>query len=164
MAELRFVLAATLLVSIAGLSACTSSDGGGSSGSTSSGAVDSGPAVSCEHDPRVDTYVANLTKPSASGQRKVALVASDPAPPIKGTNHWTVKVVDGAGNPVSNAALTVSPFMPDHGHPSNVKPTVTPGADGTYDITNVYFFMPGVWRVTIADGSESVDFFFCVAG
>jgi len=160
MALLRFVLTAASVAAL--VAGCTSSDGSGSS--SSSGDVDSGPTVSCEHDPRVDTYVANLSKASASGNLKVTLVSSDPAPPIRGTNTWKVKVMDGAGNPMPNATLTVAPFMPDHGHPSNVKPQVTGGADGTYDIGNVYFFMPGVWRVTITVGTDSVEFFFCVPG
>jgi hypothetical protein len=126
--------------------------------------ADAGPTVTCQQDPRVDTYVANLTKASASGQLKVTLVSSDPAPPLRGTNTWSVKVADGSGNPVANANLTVTPFMPDHNHGTSVSPSATAKGDGTYEISSLFLFMPGVWKVTIANGSESVDFFFCVAG
>jgi hypothetical protein len=164
MALLRFALAsaAAALLTAGALAGCTSSDG--SSGGVTPPPDDGGPTVTCQGDPRVDTYVANFTKASASGQMKVTLVSSDPAPPEKGTNTWKVKITDGGGNPVSNAPLAVSTFMPDHGHTSSVKPSAVAGPDGTYDLSNLYFFMPGVWRVTIANGAESVEFFFCVAG
>jgi hypothetical protein len=163
MAPLRFVFAtaSAALLTAAALAGCTSSDGS-SNGATPG--EDSGATVTCQNDPRVDTYVANFTKASPSGQMKVSLMASDPAPPEKGTNTWKVKITDGAGDPVSNAPITVSTFMPDHGHTSSVKPSAAAGPDGTYDLSNLYFFMPGVWRVTIANGAESVEFFFCVAG
>lgn len=140
-----------------------------SGGGADAGPVDSGVAVTCQNDGRVDTYVANLAKASPSGAVKVTLVSSDPGPPVRGTNAWVLKITDGAGAPISNAALTVTPFMPDHGHGTSVKPTVTAGADGRYDVANVYLFMPGVWRVTVgvptaAGGSDTATFFFCIAG
>jgi hypothetical protein len=150
-----------LLAVLSSLLAC-SSDNHESSGDAASS--DGGPTVSCQSDPRVDTYVANLSKASPSGQLKVALVSSDPAPPIRGTNTWTVKVTDAGGNPVANADLTVTPFMPDHGHGTTIKAAITPKGDGNYEIQPLYLFMPGVWRVTIALGKDSVEFFFCVAG
>jgi hypothetical protein len=141
------------------LAAC----GGEHTGTTSSGeTVDAGPTVSCDSDPRVDTYVANLVKSSAAGM-KVTLVASDPAPPIRGTNDWTLKVVDATGMPVTSD-VTIVPFMPDHGHGTSVKPTLLPQPDGSWKVDNLYFFMPGVWRITVTHASDSVQFFFCVEG
>src|SRR5262249_28479379 len=139
-----------------------SSDPKGSSGETASS--DAGPTVTCQNDPRVDTYVANLTKASPSGQVKVTLVSSDPAPPIRGTNTWTVKVTDVGGNPMATADLVVTPFMPDHGHGTTIKAAITPKGDGTYEIQPLYLFMPGVWRISIGLGKDTVEFFFCVAG
>jgi len=148
------------------LVACTSSSGG--SPAADAGA-DTAPTVTCETDPRVQPYSANMTKTSASGATKVTLVAADPAPPIRGTNTWTVKLADAGGAPIANDALEVELFMPDHGHGSSVKPTVTANGDGSYTIKSLYLFMPGVWRITIARPTdaapgESVEFFFCVAG
>ena len=68
--------------------------------------------------------------------------------------------------------ITVTPFMPDHGHGTSVRAVVTAQPDGSFSVTPLYLFMAGVWRVTIAVGvgasdagaSESVAFFFCVAG
>ena len=115
------------------------------------------PTVSCEADPRIDTYVANLEKTSTAGM-KVTLVSSDPAPPIRGTNNWSLKVENAPGE------ITVVPFMPDHGHGTSVKPTVEAAGPGAWNVKNLYFFMPGVWRVTIASGTDNTQFFFCVAG
>ena len=60
-----------------------------------------------------------------------------------------LEVADAAGKPVDGATLSVTPFMPDHGHGSSVKPTVTREGGGTYDVTNVYLPMPGLWRLTV---------------
>jgi hypothetical protein len=105
-----------------------------------------------------------MVKKSASGQLQVTLVSSDPAPPIRGTNNWVIKTADGGGQPIGNATLTITPFMPDHGHGTSVVPTITSKGDGSYEVDNLYFFMPGVWRITIANGAESVQYFFCVPG
>jgi hypothetical protein len=144
--------------------ACTSSKG-----STDAGATDDGQEVSCAHDSRVDTYVANLTKTSSDGSLKVTLVSSDPAPPALENNTWIVKLADGSGAPMPNATLSYASLMPDHGHPGTLA-TITPQADGTLKLDNVNFFMPGVWRVTLSvagpDGGAppSVQFFFCIEG
>src|SRR5258706_8342167 len=41
--------------------------------------------VSCETEPNLDTYVANLAKPGKAGLSFI-LVSSDPAPPSRGLN------------------------------------------------------------------------------
>jgi hypothetical protein len=146
----------------AALWACTSSSG--NTGATSSGeTADSGPIVSCDNDPRVDTYVANLVKKSASGKMQVTLVASDPAPPIVGNNSWTLKVTDDAGAAMT-ADVTVATWMPDHGHTASVKPAPAAQPDGSWKVGNLDFFMGGVWRITITHDTESVQYFFCVDG
>ena len=153
-----------IAAAFAALVGCTSSSGS-NNGTTSSGDTgqDSGPTVTCDKDSRVDTYVANLEKKSANGALTATLMASDPAPPIRGTNTWTLKLVDAGGKPVTTG-VTITPFMPDHGHGTSVQPTLTPQPDGTWKIENLYFFMPGVWRITITSGADSVEYFFCIAG
>jgi hypothetical protein len=162
MLSLRFasLLGAALL---APCSSSSTTDDGGGGGDDSS-------VVSCAGDSRVDTYTANLTKASASGTVKVTLIASDPAPPLRGTNSWTLRVTDASGAAIPGATIDVTPFMPDHGHGTSVRAVVTPNADGTFGVTPLYLFMPGVWRVTVSVGvggegaHEDVAFFFCVAG
>ncbi len=152
---------ALILVAAVALWACTSSSSSSSSSSGQTG--DAGPTVSCDGDPRVDTYVANLAKTSAMGTMKVTLVASDPAPPIVGTNAWTLKVTDASGAAVTSD-VTVATWMPDHGHTASVKPSPAAQPDGSWKVGNLVFFMGGVWRITITHAGDSVQYFFCVDG
>ncbi len=112
------------------------------------------------------TYAANLS--ASSKTAKVVLVDASPSPPARGSDTWKIKVTDSQGNALSNATVTAKPFMPDHGHGSSVEPVVTANPDGTYTVTPLYLFMPGLWQVTFtiktASTSDDVVFSFCVAG
>jgi hypothetical protein len=138
-----------------------------------------GGGVNCQNDPRVLTYATPVTASSTDGTVKISLMQGNPAPPALYTNTWTVKIANGSGNPIANNAnISVPPpYMPDHGHFSDQSPTVTPkGSDGSYEVDDVYFFMPGVWQTTflVPTGSsactqpgpscEAVVFDFCVQG
>jgi len=97
------------------------------------------------------------------------LVASDPGPPVKGSNTWTVRILDPGGTPTDGLAMTVLPFMPDHGHGSTVKAAVTPMGDGVYVIKPLYLYMPGYWEVTLTvqptgGTKDSVMFPVCIPG
>ncbi len=123
----------------------------------------------CAADPRAQVYAVGLSSTSADGAVKITFVDADPAPPAKGNNTWTVTVVDAAGKPITGAMITTVAYMPDHGHTSPIKPTATEQDAGTYEVTPVNLFMPGVWEVTLtvtpAGGTaEAVKFTFCVAG
>jgi hypothetical protein len=126
---------------------------------------------SCATETRAVPYTANLSRPSLSGQSTAILVKSDPAPPVKGTNDWTLKILDASGAPESGLTIRASPFMPDHGHGPSVLPVVTPvsGQAGTYLASPVYLFMAGYWEVTFtwqpATGAqESAVFPICIPG
>lgn len=129
---------------------------------------DTGPTVSCVDDPLAQTYTANLANMGKSGIFQLVLASSDPAPPARGSDTWSVKVQDATGNAVSGVTLDVLPFMPKHGHGTSVKATITPQPDGSFSVTPLYFFMPGLWQVTFgvhtATQNDSVVFSFCVAG
>jgi len=142
-------------------------------GCSGSGTPDAGPAdsgfVDCASDPRVTAYSPDLSVTDPAGDRQYVLVQSTPAPPSRGNDTWTVKVLSGSGAPLTNLDLSAAAFMPDHGHGSSVVPSVTSNGDGTYAVAPLYFFMPGVWRVTLsdADGGSSATsgvWFFCVEG
>jgi hypothetical protein len=65
--------------------------------------------------------------------------------------------------------LTVVPFMPEHGHGSSVRPAVSAKGNGVYVVSNLYFPMPGVWRVTIhiepqTNAPQDIAFAFCIDG
>jgi hypothetical protein len=71
------------------------------------------------------------------------------------------------GRAVTGATLNVMPFMPDHGHGTSVMPQVAPAGDG-YELSSVYLFMAGLWKVTIqaqsAAGNDTAVFQFCIEG
>jgi hypothetical protein len=125
--------------------------------------------VTCQNDPRALAYTANMEQPGASKTFTFVLVEGDPAPPARGNNTWTLAVKDAAGAPLDGATVDVKPFMPDHGHGTSVAATVAPGASpGTYTITPLYLFMPGLWQVTFTatkgSATDSAVFSFCVEG
>jgi hypothetical protein len=158
------LLALAGLLAVAATACSSSDDGGGSSGTSST----SGTASACATDTRKDVYTAGLAK-QTSGALSVKLMQASPAPPAKQSNALTFQVTDAAGKPVDGATLSVTPFMPDHGHGSSVKPTVTPMGGGTYDVANVYLPMPGLWRLTVTVqmpnvAAQDVAFSFCIDG
>lgn len=161
---MRF-LAVTAAVALLGASSRDCS----SSSSPAATTQDAGDVVGCQNDSRADVYAANLTKMGKSGVFQFTLVSADPAPPALNTNTWTLKLVDASGAPVTNATFPkISPYMPDHGHGSTATPAATSNGDGTYSITPLYFFMGGLWQITIdaqsGSQTDSAVFSFCVAG
>lgn len=164
-------LAAAVLGAIAiAATACSSSgnDGGGSGTGGASGAVTT-MSTACAADNRKDIYTAGLAKQTSTGALSIKLMEATPAPPQKQSNALVLQVVDGAGVPVDGATLSVTPFMPDHGHGSSVKPTVTAKGGGVYDVANVYLPMPGLWRLTVTVqmpnvAAQDAAFQFCIDG
>ncbi len=45
-------------------------------------------------------------------------------------------------------------------------PQIASNGGGNYTVSNLYFFMPGVWMTTFTSTSpsDSAKFFFCVPG
>lgn len=156
---------ASIALVISVISGCTGGDGGGEGTSgSSSGTTPS----ACAQDTRKDVYTAGLSKKTA-GALSVKIMEATPAPPAKLTNAMTFQVLDGAGLPVDGASVSVVPFMPDHGHGSAVKPSVTPKGGGVYAVANLYYPMPGLWRVTVTiqvpnAAPQDVAFSFCIDG
>jgi hypothetical protein len=126
--------------------------------------------VSCAMDTRADQYTAGMERTGKNNLVKMSLTLSDPAPPHKGTNVWTLRLSDTEGAGQRGATINVTPWMPDHQHGTSVKATVTPGAaDGAYTAMPLYLFMAGLWEVTFdvttaAGVKDSVVFRFCVDG
>jgi hypothetical protein len=153
--------------------ACESHDG--HSGSTGEGGADSGPSgtVSCVDDERLDSTEPGFEKTGLRTRLWFRLDQTEPAPPSKGDNTFTVSVRDEAGMAFTGE-LSAKAKMPDHGHDSPSVPSVTFDADSaTYTIRPLNLFMAGVWQVTLSatDGAaettaplDSVSFYFCVQG
>lgn len=105
----------------------------------------------------VDEYMDGITKASDAGAFTVSLT-SDPSPPIKGVNTWTLMITDGGGAGVEGGTITVTPWMPAHGHGSNSEAVVTADGGGQYTVTPVDLHMAGVWDTTIAiDDGMAMD-------
>lgn len=152
------------LLSLIPLVGCSSTTASSSSGDS----VEAGAPSACAQDTRKDVYVPGLSKSTAGGLA-LKIVAATPDPPGKLTNSMTLQLSDAEGRPVDGVTLAVVPFMPDHGHGSSVKPRITPKGAGAYEITNLYYPMPGLWRITVtvqpAEGSpQDVAFSFCIDG
>ncbi len=127
--------------------------------------------VNCAEETRADDFVVGLSKVGDGNLLDFTLMTADPAPPARGDNTWVLQInqmtngVDGAA--VDGASMTVSPFMPDHGHPSGKTVIVTPnGTAGQYELAPVNLWMPGLWETTIdattSAGDDTVVFRFCI--
>src|SRR6266849_3843639 len=90
---------------------------------------------------------------------------SSPADAV-GVDTWSLRVTDTSGQPLSDLSLSAVPFMPDHQHGPSVVPQVASKGGGNYTVSNLDFFMPGVWMTTFtsASPSDSAKFFFCIPG
>lgn len=124
-------------------------------------------ARGCAADGRKDVYTQGLTK--TAGALSVRLLEATPAPPAKGTNAMTIEVVDAGGAPVDDATITVTPFMPDHGHGSAVKPEVAAAGGGKYTVTKIYLAMAGLWEIKVSvqrpgEPAQETTFNFCLDG
>ncbi len=160
-------LLAAALATGCGPAETTGGAGGQSSTSSSTGTPIE---AACAKDARVVAYAVGVEAKATDGALSVRFMDASPAPPAKGHNTWTVQVLDGKGAPVNGAIIVTKGFMPDHNHGTSTTPLVTPkGQDGTYEISPLVLFMPGVWEITFkvtaaggVAGSPMVT--FCVDG
>ena len=117
-----------------------------------------------------DTYSAGLAKEGESSVFSFTMVSDVPAPPDRGDNVFTMRIVDGADAAMDDGSLIIRPFMPEHGHgttPETFETTFS--SDGTYESAPVDLFMPGAWELNFEfdDGAGTTDaalFTFCIEG
>lgn len=127
---------------------------------------DEPPVRDCSSETRDDDYSIGLSHIGAWAQ--VEFVDALPAPPSRGDNTWTVRVRDEQDTLRDDLTVEVDPFMRDHGHGSSIRCEVEHGSEpGTYVLTPVNLFMPGLWDVTIElvaadEPADEVVFSFCV--
>lgn len=86
---------------------------------------------------------------------RVRILATDPAPPARFTNWWTVDVDDAT-------TMTVSAFMPEHDHGSPTTPTVTVTDEGVV-VGPLELWMPGRWEVRFDLAVDQVVVPVCIA-
>ncbi len=140
------------------LAACSGDDGHGGDD-----------PVDCTKVSGADEFVVGLAKDGSNGKFDFAMMSADPAPPRRDDNTWIVAINDMNGAPLEGATLTVTPFMPAHGHGTPIKVEVVPaGAPGQYTMSPVNLWMPGVWETTIRATSmagtdtDSAIYTFCI--
>jgi len=121
--------------------------------------------VNCAEETRDDEFVAGMSK--AGDLWTFRLMDATPAPPDKGDNSWSVRVEQEEAG-LEGLNLTVTPFMPDHGHGTPIDPQVTDEGGGDYRLAPVNMWMPGLWQVTVeaqdGDQLDSAVFAFCIQG
>lgn len=115
-----------------------------------------GAFTTCSTETRAMPYRAGMQVASTTGTFTVKLLDSNPAPPVKGSDVWTIEVDDAAAAPVDALAISVTPWMPDHGHGTEPV-TVTAEGLGKYGLDPLYLYMHGYWeiRLAIASGTGS---------
>jgi len=127
--------------------------------------------VNCAEETRDDEFAAGLAKSGNGGTLGFTLMTAEPAFPIRGDNTWIIQINQMAGGvagaPVDGVDMQVTPFMPDHGHPSGKTVTIEPtGTAGQYELAPINFWMPGLWETTIdaasASGDDVVVFRVCI--
>lgn len=142
----------------------------GACGSSATMTPDADEALACINSGRGDTYVVGLEHAGKAGQLDFKLMSADPAPPGFNNNTWVVQVNAMAsgvvGAPVTGATLTVTPFMPDHQHGTQIRAKIDELTGGQYKLSPINLWMPGYWEVTIdvqtAAAHDSVIYKFCI--
>jgi len=134
-----------LLLFLPLLLAAPSACGGGDADETSSaGTFSATPAATVTTD---------------TGTYRIEVHSAPDALPTRGVNELRLIVTHASdGTPASGLVLAIVPFMPAMGHGGSVTPTVSADAvPGTYSVSNVYFFMPGLWelRTTVATNENA---------
>lgn len=110
-----------------------------------------------------DDLDLSLTRLSTGGLYRAELSPEAMPITVRQMHVWTVKLQTAAGAPVTQANLSISGGMPQHGHGLPTAPQVTKNlGDGRYRIEGVKFNMSGWWTFEVAvdsaDGSDSVTF------
>lgn len=84
----------------------------------------------------------------AHGDLVIESAFESPGPTL-GDNALALEVRDLEGEPVVGAVVTVTPWMPAHGHGSPSRPVVVEAGAGRYRASGVVLHMPGTWQLTL---------------
>ena len=112
----------------------------------------------CSTESRAGSFELGLSESGAAGYTATLMEAS-PFPVSRDDNDWTLELTDAGDNPAGGLDLVFDPQMPDHGHGTPVRATVTETDAGTYEVTRINLWMPGYWEigVDVRDGDQTVD-------
>lgn len=85
---------------------------------------------------------------SESGQFELHVIDADWSPTV-GKTSLRLYLTNADGYVVASD-LTMEPWMPDHGHGSPDVPVCTNAGEGSWEITELVFSMPGRWELRVA--------------
>lgn len=66
-------------------------------------------------------------------------------------------MTDSSGDSIAGASITLTQYMPDHGHGGVKTIAVTELGGGRYDASPVNFFMSGYWETTVEVKKAATD-------
>lgn len=92
---------------------------------------------------------ARLSQQTEQGAYTVAIQLQEPMK--SGRNDTEVTIHDRQGQPVSGAAVKVTPWMPAMGHGVMFSPKVVDKGNGVYDVY-IFLSMGGKWEITFEIG------------
>ena len=127
-------------------------------------------AVDCGGDPV--EILPDVSVRCETGDCSLQVISTEPAPPDRGDNTWTVQILDGGGVAMPVSELQASPFMPAHDHGTSPADFVGLSADQvTWTVGPFDLFMPGLWELRVSiqpinstDSERQVIIPFCVEG
>lgn len=94
----------------------------------------------------------------AGGRLTLSFVDGEPMPPIVGNNSWSFRLeLDGEPLADASSGITVTPFMPDHGHGTPTAVNVEEEHAGTYRFEPVHTRMAGYWEMRVDVESDDVS-------
>lgn len=127
------------------------------SNSDEAASPDAGAAPSLEACMRLPSVGAGTVLESEAGHFEVRLETLDPDVPSLGDNSWLVRVSNAEADPVNDATLSFSLWMPEHAHGSLKTVLVEALANGRYRVEPLSFHMPGIWEITLRIDTDTDD-------
>lgn len=95
---------------------------------------------------------------SEEGAFRAAFISEATPSPINKVHGWMLYVETADGAPVTDAEITISGDMPEHGHGLPTRPRVTRHlGGGVYAVEGMKFQMPGWWVVKFTISSGGVQ-------
>lgn len=94
---------------------------------------------------------------SDSGHSQVEVRTAPDQPPTRGNVSVLLLITDATTGALQTGLdLSAVPWMPAMGHGTSVTPTIVETSPGTYDLENIFLYMPGTWQVR-TDWHSSVE-------
>jgi hypothetical protein len=96
---------------------------------------------------------------SLDGAIRFEVLEATPTTPSVGANSWLVELDIDSEDAVTltEEDITVTPFMPDHGHGSPSAVLVHEVEEGGLRLEPITLFMPGLWNVTLNIQGQGLD-------